>query len=270
MVSAKRISHADNLIEMNQTLSDNLLRDTGDESSVPQSPSRSSKPKSSGSSKAGDTKTKEDKSSTETPKENKRRKDNKERKKAKEEKKEKESKKSSDSTETPQEKAKRRKERKDKKEKKENTSKRSKSRKSDGTAEQQQKLNTSEELQCRSLGFEDVTQASTDTDSLWSGDYAFTLETLSPNEKENLLRMIKTLRRRVDEVESENRHLNEKNTAMHDLETHLNQAEEQLEYATEENYEFSTRVYVLEQALVAQETELDNALATIRKQAKRE
>jgi hypothetical protein len=81
---------------------------------------------------------------------------------------------------------------------------------------------------------------------------------------------IKTLQARVKDVESENRHLREENTAMQDLEKHLNQAEEQLEYATEENREFSTRVHALEQALVGQETELDNALATIRKQKKRE
>jgi hypothetical protein len=88
-------------------------------------------------------------------------------------------------------------------------------------------------------------------------------------DEKNLMGMIKTLQHRVEEVESENRRLNVENTAMQDLETHLNQAEEQLEYATEENHEFSTRVHALEQALVAQETELDNALATIRKQAKR-
>lgn len=77
--------------------------------------------------------------------------------------------------------------------------------------------------------------------------------------------MIKSLQHRVEEVESENHHLREENTAMHGLETQLNQAEEQLEYATEENHEYSTRVHALEQALILQETELDNALATLRK-----
>jgi hypothetical protein len=80
-----------------------------------------------------------------------------------------------------------------------------------------------------------------------------------------LLRMVKTLSSRVEEVEIENRHLNEEKTEMQDLVTQLNQAEEQLEYATEENHEFSTSVRALEQALVVQETELDQALAVIRK-----
>jgi hypothetical protein len=95
-------------------------------------------------------------------------------------------------------------------------------------------------------------------------------EKTNKKEVKDLMCTIKTLQLRVEEVESENRHLNEQNTAMQELETHLNQAEEQLEYATEENNEFSARVHALEQALIGQETELDNALATIRKQKKRE
>jgi hypothetical protein len=101
---------------MNQTISKNLY-DNGDESSAPQSPSISFKPKSSGSFKASDKRQKTDKSSTET-------------------------------TETPEENA--------------------------------ENLNGS-----------------------FTNDYAsfFTQEAMLPNEKENLICMVKMLRRRLEEVE---------------------------------------------------------------------
>jgi hypothetical protein len=154
---------------MNQTLSEKLY-DTSDESSAPKSPSISFKPKASGSLKAGDRKQKTDNSSIETPEEKEMRK--RERKDKKERSKEKESK-SKDSTETPEEKAKRRSEEKnddDKKENKDKESKDSKVQKGDGKAEQrQQKLDIAEELQCKSLGSNNVTQAA-DIDSYWSDD----------------------------------------------------------------------------------------------------
>jgi hypothetical protein len=303
MPSSRRLSLQDNLIAMNQTLHENLY-DTGDESSVataPQSSSRSiksSKSKSSGSSKAAEKHTsKKVKSSTETPEERA------QRKKLKKEKKEKESKskesKTITKTETPEEKEQRRKEKKEKKRKKakkekkkekKEKSKDSKDRKGDKKKKQQQ---AADDDSCWS---DDDSMSS----SVMSGSYSirqhqhqpmlsmshdvsdddctdddnsvFTHETeqISPKKQQSLLRLVKTLRRKVDEVESENRRLNESNSAMHHLEMQLNKAEEQLEYATEENNEFSDRVHALEEALLVQETELDNALATIRKQSRRE
>jgi hypothetical protein len=229
------------MIKMNQT----LFYDTSDESSAPQSPSMSSsKPKTSSSLMADDKKQKTDKFSTENPEEKekrkKERKDKKERKKERKERKEKESK---DSTEAPEENAQRRKEKKDTK------SKNNKVQKGEDKAEQQQKLDIAEKVISRSLGSENVTQTA-DIDSHWSdddsidmsammdlhfeqqvksnrqyqqepldgsltNDYAnvSTPETMSPNEKETLMSMVETLRRRLAEVASENRQLNEKKSA---------------------------------------------------------
>jgi hypothetical protein len=168
----------------------------------------------------------------------------------------------------------------------------SKIQKEDDKAGQQQKLDVAENLQCRSLGTENVTQA-TDIDSNWSDDDSmdvstmmdlhygeqveilggsltddhasvFTQETMLHNEKENLIRTISTLRRRVEEVESENRQLNERNNAMQALQIQLIRAEEQLEHAKEEKHDFSTRIHALEQALVVQETELDDTPVTMK------
>jgi hypothetical protein len=60
------------------------------------------------------------------------------------------------------------------------------------------------------------------------------------------------------------RQLDERNARMSDLEVQFVKTQEHLEYMTEENNEYSSRVRALEQALILQETELDNALAFIR------
>jgi hypothetical protein len=217
-------SSAENLIKMNQTLSEKLC-DSTEESSAPQSPSTSSKPKTSISSKAGDKKQETDKSSTETPEEN----------------------------------AQRLKEKRNKKEKD------SKVRKGVDKAEQQQKLDIAEKVICTSFSSENVPQAA-DIDSNWSDDDSMdvstmmdlhygqqgkstrqyqqedldgsltkdyanvsTPEMISRNEKETLVCMVKTLRRRLEEVESENRQLNEKNSACNA------QLEEQIAYREELN-----------------------------------
>jgi hypothetical protein len=284
---------------MNQTLFEPTH--ASDESSATQSPSKSSQPKSSDSFKAADKKTKKSKSSTETPaetpeekekrkrerkdksstetpeekvKRKMERKDKKQRKKEKKERKEKESK-SKDSTETSEEKAQRRQEKKDKKEKesksKDSTetpeekaqrrkerkeNKKDKKNKRDSQIQKKddkaQKLDIAEKLQCRSLGSENVTQA-TDVDSDWSDDGSMQFDIL-----------VKTLRRRLEEVESENRQLNEKNIAMQALEIQLIRAEEQLEHAAKEKNDFSHRIYALEQALADQKTELDNTPVTMK------
>jgi hypothetical protein len=108
---------------------------------------------------------------------------------------------------------------------------------------------TSDEMVCKSLSSENATQAAdidsdrSDDDSMdlsakmdvhfgqqgksnrqyqpenldgsLTNDYAnvSTPETMSPNEKETLMCMVKTLRRRLEEVESENRDLKENNSA---------------------------------------------------------
>jgi hypothetical protein len=272
MLSATRFSLSDNLVEMNQ-----------DESSAPQLPSKSSKLKASGSSKSSTETPKEklkrekDKkeSSTETPKEEvKRKREKKERKKEKEEKKESKAKKPEQVihtatpdcsktvkkpeqiipsanpylstkkdkplTETLEAKLKRKREKNDKKERKKKKEERKKSKAKDSSE-------TPEEKAQRRKKKKDKKE----------------------RKKEEMVRMVKVLQNRVEEVESENHHIHEENTEMQDSVSHLNQAEEQLEYATEENHEFSARVHGLEQALVVQEIELDNALATIRKQVER-
>jgi hypothetical protein len=124
---------------------------------------------------------------------------------------------------------------------------------------------TSDEMVCKSLSSENLTQAA-DIDSNWSDDDSMDVsakmdlhfgqqvksnrqyqqenldgsltndyanvsspETMSPNEKETLVCMVKTLRRRLEEVESENRHLNEKNFACNA------QLEEKIAYREELN-----------------------------------
>jgi hypothetical protein len=150
-------------------------------------------------------------------------------------------KKEKSSTETPEEKEKRKSEQKDKKDRKKDKeeSKEKESKSKDSTETPEEKTQRRKEKKDKKEKKE------------------------NKEDNKNLKRTIKTLRRRVEEVESKNRLLSEENGAMQDLETKLNQAEEQLEYATEENLEFSTRVHALEHALVEQETELDNALTLI-------
>jgi hypothetical protein len=73
--------------------------------------------------------------------------------------------------------------------------------------------------------------------------------------------------RMSDLVETANekiRQLDDRNARMSDLAVQLLKTEEELEYTTEENNEYSTRVVALEQALISQETELDNALTAMR------
>jgi hypothetical protein len=297
---------------MNQTIFEPIQ--AGDEGSATQSLSGSSQPKSSDSSKAADKKTKKSKSSAETPEEREKRKrekkEKKQRKKEKKERKEKESKskdssetpeekaqrrqakkerkekesKSKDMIETPEEKAQRRKERKENKKEKKNGEKErdSKVQKKDEKAEQQQKLDISEKLQCRSLSSENVTQA-TDVDSYLSDDGSMHVSVMMDphfgeqveildgsltddhaSEEETLMCMVNTLRRRLEEVESENRQLNENNMGMQALEIQLIRAEEQLEHAAEEKHDLSTRIHALEEALVVQETELDNTPVTVK------
>lgn len=88
---------------------------------------------------------------------------------------------------------------------------------------------------------------------------------VSIQQQKFLLRMVKTLSRKLKKADDKIRRLNDKNAAMQELAVQLTKSEEQLEYASEENNEFSVRVRALEQALLMQETELDQALAVIRK-----
>jgi hypothetical protein len=88
----------------------------------------------------------------------------------------------------------------------------------------------------------------------------------SLHQQKFLLTMVKTLTKKVEKAEAKILRLDEKNAQMEGLAVKLTQTEEQLEYATEENNDFAVRVHALEQALLMQETELDNALDTIREQ----
>jgi hypothetical protein len=81
-----------------------------------------------------------------------------------------------------------------------------------------------------------------------------------------LLRMVKTMGRKVAKAEAKIRSLGERNFQMEELRVQLTKSEEQLEYASEDNNDYSVRVRALEEALLMQETELDNALETVRKQ----
>jgi hypothetical protein len=239
---------------MNETLSESLY-DTSDDSSDLQSPSISSKPQFSGSFKAGDKKEETDNCALETPEEKEKRKmERKVRKRQKKERKEKKSK-FKDSTDIPEEKAQRREEKNEV----------SKVEKGDDKAEDQQKLDIAEELQYKSLGTDNVTQAAdidgycSDDDNInmsvmvvphwgqqvkcnrqhqqenldesltYDDERAFTQETVLPDEKESLMCTVKTLRQRLEEVESENRQLHEKNSAYN------TQIEEQLAYRKELN-----------------------------------
>jgi hypothetical protein len=88
---------------------------------------------------------------------------------------------------------------------------------------------------------------------------------VSIQQQKFLLRMVKTLSRKLKKADDKIRRLNGTNAAMQELAVNLTKSEEQLEYASEENNEFAARVRALEQALLMQETELDQALALIRK-----
>jgi hypothetical protein len=92
-------------------------------------------------------------------------------------------------------------------------------------------------------------------------------------DEENLLRRkVKTLSFQLKTANERIRQLDGRNARMSDLSVQLVKTEEQLEYTTEENKELSSRVRALEEAIILQETELDNALTVIRQndQAKRE
>jgi chromosome segregation ATPase len=78
--------------------------------------------------------------------------------------------------------------------------------------------------------------------------------------------MVKTLTKKVEKAEAKILRLDAKNAQMEGLAVKLTQTEEQLEYASAENDDFAVRVHALEQALLMQETELDDALDTIREQ----
>jgi peptidoglycan hydrolase CwlO-like protein len=91
--------------------------------------------------------------------------------------------------------------------------------------------------------------------------------------EENLLRReVNTLSCQLKTANERIRQLDGKNARMSDLSVQLVKTEEQLEYTTEENKELSSRVRALEEAIILQETELDNALAAMRQNdhAKRE
>jgi hypothetical protein len=80
--------------------------------------------------------------------------------------------------------------------------------------------------------------------------------------------------RRERELEEKNeliRRLNKSNAARQDLKMKLIKAEKQLEYATEENNDFSARVHAWEHAWIVQEADIENDLCVRRKnQARRE
>jgi hypothetical protein len=88
-------------------------------------------------------------------------------------------------------------------------------------------------------------------------------------EEVNLLRHnVKTLKCQLKTANETIRQLDDRNARMSNLGVQLVKTEEELEYATEENKEYSSRVRALEQALILQESELDSALAVIRQNAK--
>lgn len=87
----------------------------------------------------------------------------------------------------------------------------------------------------------------------------------------NLLRHnVKTLSVQLKAANERIRQLDDGNARMSDMAVQLVQTEEQLEYTTEKNKEYSSRVRALEQALILQESELDNAMTVIRQKATRE
>ena len=92
-------------------------------------------------------------------------------------------------------------------------------------------------------------------------------------DEENLLRhKIKTLSWQLKTANERIRQLDGRNARTSDLVVQLVKTEEQLEYTAEENKELSSRIRALEEAIILQEIELDNALTVIRQndQAKRE
>jgi hypothetical protein len=82
----------------------------------------------------------------------------------------------------------------------------------------------------------------------------------------NLLRYnVKTLSFQLKSAKETIRQLDDRNARMSDLAVQLVKTEEELEYTTEENKEYSSRVRALEQALILQERELDNVLTVMAK-----
>jgi hypothetical protein len=82
----------------------------------------------------------------------------------------------------------------------------------------------------------------------------------------NLLRYnVKTLSFQLKSAKETIRQLDDRNARMSDQAVQLVKTEEQLEYTTEENKEYSSRVRALEQALILQESELDSALTAMAK-----
>jgi hypothetical protein len=104
-----------------------------------------------------------------------------------------------------------------------------------------------------------------ETNSVYSGFTENTME-VTLHQQKFLLRMVKTMGHKVEKAEAKIRSLTERNSRMEDLSEQLTKSEEQLEYASEDNNDYSARVRALESALLMQETELDNALETIRLQ----
>jgi myosin heavy subunit len=87
---------------------------------------------------------------------------------------------------------------------------------------------------------------------------------VSIQQQKFLLRMVKTLSRKLQKADDKIKGLKQKQHEYQDLTVQLTKAEEHLEYSSEENTEYLTRIRALEQALLMQETELDQAVATIR------
>jgi hypothetical protein len=104
--------------------------------------------------------------------------------------------------------------------------------------------------------------------SVWVDKSCFSSEEIKGKvlEEVNLLRYnVKTLSFQLKSAKETIRQLDGRNSRMSDLEVQLVKTEEQLEYTTEENKEYSSRVRALEQALILQESELDNVLAVMAK-----
>jgi hypothetical protein len=95
---------------------------------------------------------------------------------------------------------------------------------------------------------------------------------MSLEEQTVLLNKVKTQRSELTTADETIFQLVDRNARMYELVVQSINTEEQLECMTEENKEFESRVRGLEQALILQEVELDNALKVIRQndQDKRE
>jgi hypothetical protein len=104
--------------------------------------------------------------------------------------------------------------------------------------------------------------------SLWTDKSCFSTEETRGKvlDELNLLRYnVKTLSFQLKSAKETIRQLDNRNARMSDLVVQLVKTEEQLEYTTEENKEYSSRVRALEQALILQESDLDNALTVMAK-----